>query len=189
VKKLLLASPGRELCLTCHKDPALDPQGTDWAVPHPALDDGCPTCHLPHVAEAPRLLAKAQRALCAGCHEDKSLNGDGVAWKVPHAPVATGMCASCHGAHGGPQKALLKKSVDALCGTCHTEVHARHQTVELDPATGQPTKVGIRLPPGFPVKKIDGRLGCVGCHQPHGSGNQNMWKTDIANFCTGCHQI
>jgi len=27
VKKLLLASPGRELCLKCHKDPALDPRG------------------------------------------------------------------------------------------------------------------------------------------------------------------
>ena len=79
VKKLLLASPGRELCLKCHKDPALDPGGTAWAVPHPALDDGCPTCHRPHVAEAPRLLAKPQRALCAGCHEDKNLNGDGVA--------------------------------------------------------------------------------------------------------------
>ena len=77
VKKLLLAAPGRELCLKCHKDPALDPGGAAWAVPHPALDDGCPACHRPHVAEAPRLLAKPQRALCAGCHEDKNLNSDG----------------------------------------------------------------------------------------------------------------
>ena len=189
VKKLLLAAPGRLLCLKCHKDPTLDPGGTAWAVPHPALDDGCPSCHRPHVADAPRLLAKAQRALCAGCHEDKNLNGDGVAWSVPHAPVATGMCASCHGAHGSPQKALLKKAEYEICGTCHTEVHERHRVVELDPTTGQPASGRVQLPPGFPVRKFDGRLGCVGCHQPHGSANQLMWNTDIANFCSRCHPM
>lgn len=188
VEKLLLAPPGRELCVKCHKDPALDPGGADWAVPHPALDDGCPTCHLPHVAAAPRLLVEPQPQLCAGCHEDKNLNSDGVAWSVPHLPVAKGMCGSCHDVHGGPQKALLKKFGNQTCGICHEEVHERHQVADLDPSTGQPSSGMIKLPPGFPIEKSDGSLGCVGCHLPHGSDNQQLWNgADFESFCSRCH--
>lgn len=189
VKKLLLASPNRELCLTCHKDPTLAPAGEPWAVQHPALDDGCPACHRPHVAEAPRLLAKPQRALCAGCHEDKNLNGEGVAWSSQHTPVASGLCASCHGPHGGPEKALLRKSLYEICTTCHTEVHPRHRTVELDPTTGQPASGKAQLPSGFPIRKRDGMLACVGCHQPHGSDNQMLWNSDETTFCSRCHPM
>jgi predicted CXXCH cytochrome family protein len=99
------------------------------------------------------------------------------------------MCASCHGAHGSPQKALLKKSAYEICETCHTEVHARHQATNLDPVTGQPANSRVQLPSGFPVRKKDGKLGCVGCHQPHGSDNQLMWNADMANFCVRCHAM
>jgi len=188
-KKLLLASPGRALCLKCHKDPALDPGGIPWAVPHPALDEGCTACHRPHVAEARRLLAKPPSALCAGCHEDKNLNADGKPWATQHTPVAKGMCGSCHGPHGAPEKGLLKKSVYEICETCHTEVHARHQSVEVDPNTGQPASGKAQLPPGFRVRKKDGRIACVGCHQPHGSDNQILWNADAATFCSRCHPM
>lgn len=188
-KKILLASPDRALCLKCHKDPGLDPGGTAWASPHPALDDGCPSCHRAHVAAAPRLLAKPTRALCAGCHEDKNINGNGAAWLVQHTPVASGMCAACHGVHGGPEKALLKKSTFEICRTCHTEVHSRHQVVELDPVTGQPMSGKVQLPPGFPVRKKDGKLACVGCHRPHGSDYQLMWTDADTTFCSRCHPM
>lgn len=188
-KKLLLAAPGRELCLTCHKDPALDPGGTAWEVPHPALDDGCPSCHRPHVAETPRLLVKPQGTLCAECHEDKNLNGDGANWSAPHKPVADGTCASCHGVHGGPEKALLRKSTYEICDTCHTEVHERHRSTELDPATGQPLSAGAQLPPGFPVRKKDGKLACSGCHQAHGSDNNLLLNQDETSFCLPCHPM
>lgn len=188
-KKLLRAAPERDLCLTCHKDPALAPGGAAWEVQHPALDDGCPACHLPHVADVPRLLAQPQRPLCAGCHEDKNLNADGVEWVVPHPPVARGMCGSCHGVHGSPEKALLKKSPYEICQTCHTEVHERHQVVEIDPSTDQPVRATVRLPAGFPVRKRDGRLACAGCHLPHGSGNQKLWTGDMQSFCAGCHPM
>lgn len=186
-KKLLVAAPGRELCLKCHKDPALDPAGTAWAVPHPALDDGCPSCHTPHVAANRRLLTAAQRPLCAGCHEEKNFNSDGNEWATPHTPVQRGMCASCHGPHGGPEKALLKQSVYKLCATCHAEVHTRHLVAEVDAITGQPVSGKATLPPGFPVRKRDGALSCVGCHQPHGAEFPNLWDREEMEFCAGCH--
>ena len=188
-KKLLLAAPEQELCLKCHKDPTRSPAGESWAVPHPALDDGCPTCHRPHVADAPRLLAKPQRPLCAGCHEDKNLNRSGEPWVVPHTPVADGMCASCHGVHGAAEKALLKKSPYVLCETCHVEVHERHRQVDVDPATGQPVSGKAQLPPGFPLRKKDGKMGCTGCHQPHGSDHPLMAVADGAELCVRCHPM
>jgi predicted CXXCH cytochrome family protein len=187
VKKILKAEPSRALCLLCHKDPARTPDGGEWPVPHPALDDGCGACHLPHVAAAPRLLAKPQGELCAGCHEDKNLNANGSEWATPHAPVAKGLCASCHGPHGAPEKALLRKNAFELCQGCHTEPHTRHISVELDPTTGQPVSGAAVLPAGFPVRKKDGALACAGCHRPHGSDNARMWPKPEQQFCGQCH--
>jgi len=187
IKKLLLAAPGRGLCLTCHKDPTLAPGGTAWEVPHAALDDGCPSCHLPHVAAAPRLLTKPQLVLCAGCHEDKNLNSEGQVWRSAHAPVVAGLCTSCHGPHGAQEKALLKNSPFEICRTCHTEVHERHQDVDVDPISKQPASGTATLPAGFQVRKKDGMMACIGCHQPHGSDAQMMWNHDETSFCFFCH--
>jgi len=188
--KLLLAAPAKALCLKCHKDPALNPSGQEWAAPHAALDDGCPACHLPHLAPAPRLLAKPQRELCAGCHEDKNLNPDGSEWAASHPPVKSGLCGSCHGPHGAPEKALLKLDPMELCtASCHTEVHERHRSTQIDPSTDQPVKQLIRLPAGFPIRRRDGVFGCEGCHLPHGSDNLHMWNEPEQKFCTNCHQF
>ena len=189
VKGLLRSSPSRDLCLTCHKDPARTPAGEEWPVPHPALDDGCPSCHLPHTAQAPRLLSQPQRALCVGCHEDKNLNSGGNGWSTPHPPVASGMCSSCHGPHGSRDKALLTKSPFEVCLTCHTEVHPRHRQVELNPSTGQPANGQVTLPAGFQTRRSDGMLSCVGCHQPHGSDHPMMWPVEETNFCSQCHMM
>jgi predicted CXXCH cytochrome family protein len=188
--KLLLASPAQALCVRCHKDPALDSAGQPWAVPHPALDDGCPSCHLPHVAPAARLLAKPQAPLCTSCHEDKNLGPDGQPWVTPHPPVAEGLCVSCHRPHGSRERALLVKPGNELCLACHTEAHARHRTVELDAVTGQPLATdAVTLPQNFPVRKKDGSLSCVGCHLPHGSNYPSLWPNDQASFCSRCHRF
>jgi predicted CXXCH cytochrome family protein len=186
-KKLLAASPARALCLKCHKDPTLGPDGAPWKVQHPAVDDGCPTCHLPHASANPKLLPKPQPELCAGCHENKNLNGNGTEWATPHPPVRAGMCVSCHAPHGAPEKALLPRVVNELCQNCHKELHVNHLSVELDPATGQPVSGKATLPPNFPVRKKDGALACIGCHQTHGSDNPKLWNREEDQFCNTCH--
>jgi predicted CXXCH cytochrome family protein len=189
--KLLLAAPARGLCLKCHRDPALDPAGNEWSEPHPALDDGCPACHQPHLAPAPRLLAKPQRELCGGCHEDKNLGPDGSEWAVPHPPVTNGLCGSCHGPHGASLKALLKQIPIDLCMVdCHTEVHEKHRATEIDPQTNLPVvKQMVALPSVFPVRRKDGALACVGCHLPHGSEYQKLWNKPEQEFCLQCHRF
>jgi predicted CXXCH cytochrome family protein len=186
-KKLLVASPARELCLKCHKDPSLGPDGAPWPVAHPALDDGCPTCHAPHTAPQAKLLPKPQALVCAGCHENKTLNADGEPWKDPHPPVDAGMCVSCHAPHGGREKALLPKQIPELCQGCHRELHANHLSAELDPATGQPVSGKATLPPRFPVRKKDSAFLCTGCHLPHGSDNRSLWNREESLFCRTCH--
>lgn len=183
--KLLTAS-GKDLCLGCHDDPAKNAKGEEWAVAHPALDDGCLPCHRPHVSAVPRLLAQPTAELCAGCHENKNLDGSGEEWASPHQPVKAGMCTSCHGPHGGPEKALLLAPVVDTCRTCHKEVHAKHQRVKVD-ALGNIESTKATLPPGFPVRKKDGMMHCTGCHQPHGSAYQQLWTDDGMMFCSKCH--
>lgn len=185
--KLLRASPGQGLCLRCHNNPALSPGGEAWAVPHPALDDGCPSCHLPHVAPAPDLLAKPQAALCASCHEDKTLDGRGEPWASAHSPVSRGLCASCHGPHGSRERALLAKPEFEICLSCHTDIHPRHRSAELDPSSGLPVDPRLVLPKGFPLRKKDGALSCLGCHRPHGSDNAMLTIGESPMFCSTCH--
>ena len=185
--KLLKADRVRDLCLTCHKDPALSPEGVAWAVPHPALDDGCLTCHRPHVAAVPRLLSRPQGELCTECHEDKNRSSEGRKWLTPHPPVVAGLCSSCHGPHGGREKGLLLRPVLENCMVCHPEIHPKHLSVELDQSTLQPINAIVTLPPGFPVRKSDGRLSCEGCHRPHGSDFPHLWSQDEASFCVRCH--
>ncbi len=80
---------------------------------------------------------RSRSARCApGVTRTRISTATGTPGQSPHAPVATGMCASCHGVHGAAQKVLLKKSEYEICGTCHTEVHQRHQVVELDAEHG-----------------------------------------------------
>ena len=190
VKKLLLASPGRELCLKCHKDPALDPAGAAWAVPHPALDDGCPSCHLPHVAEPPRLLAKPQRALCAGCHEDKNLNRDGVAVvDTARTRRDRDVRVLSRSARRPGEGAAEEIRVRDLRDLPHRGARAAHR-VELDPSTGQPASGKATLPPGFPVRKKDGMLGVQSAAINRTARTISTCGTaDEAIFCVRCHPM
>lgn len=185
--KLLLAPASRELCLGCHADPAQEAPGKPYPVEHPALEEGCPTCHAPHVSRLPKLLTESQKTLCGGCHEDKSLNEDGEPWRTPHAPVNSGYCSVCHGVHGSPAEPLLAKPAFELCSGCHPAPHDRHLRGKVDPKTGVLDSETATLPEGFPVRRSDGAFSCVGCHRPHGSQSEKLWNLPGFEFCAQCH--
>jgi predicted CXXCH cytochrome family protein len=180
----LSSSARRALCLGCHKDPAKTAAGKAWEVPHKAIEDGCLSCHAAHVSEAPSLLKSAQASLCAGnCHKDKNRSPLGAPWTTPHAPVAKGMCTSCHGPHGAPYKRLLTRSGNRVCQSCHKEPHPIHRGVKDD----WPLAKNVTIPKGFPVSR-DGQFGCGGCHVPHGSNNKRLWIRNEQVLCRACHK-
>jgi predicted CXXCH cytochrome family protein len=152
-------------------------------MPHQALDKGCLACHTAHVSEVPRLLKNAQAPLCSGCHKDVNLNPAGAKWATPHAPVAKGMCSSCHGPHGAPYKPLLTRPGNEVCQSCHKEPHALHRSAKDIGRLGEKAVV----PSGFPVSRT-GELGCGGCHLPHGSDNRSLWIRNERVLCPRCHK-
>jgi predicted CXXCH cytochrome family protein len=70
-------------------------------------------------------------------------------------------CVSCHGAHQAPRKAAQ------TCGGCHTtEEHAG----------------------GHPAARASGEaIGCLDCHDPHGSTAALPAAGSVAKTCTACH--
>ena len=158
---------GLKLCLLCHADPAKKKDGGEWAVAHPALDDGCAACHLPHVAENPGLLKKPQTEICADCH-DPFPTEDGGKQLLVHNPVEEGECAACHAVHGADAKKLLAAEGKALCEKCHT-----------DPSTNGGAEWAT------PHPALDD--GCLSCHVPHVAPAAGLLKKEQAPLCFDCH--
>jgi predicted CXXCH cytochrome family protein len=149
-------SDADEDCLTCH------PVFNDLKVRHAALDMGCGSCHdKPHAKEKAVLSLTAEVPdLCYSCH-DKAL----FAKKNQHAPVAGGMCLSCHNPHGSTVPKLLVSQVPELCYTCHDKGAFSKKTVHA------------------PVK--DGQ--CAFCHAPHASDEPFNLTQPVFSLCTTCH--
>jgi predicted CXXCH cytochrome family protein len=143
-------------CLDCH------PDKKENKVVHPAVEMGCNSCHAgTHMGEkpAPKLNA-AMPDLCFGCHDQGKFSA-----KVQHAPVAGGMCTSCHNPHASAQPKLLSAAVPDLCLTCHDAAMMKKKVVHP------------------PVK--DGQ--CTFCHAHHGSDHPAILTGPQADLCTSCH--
>ena len=112
-EKKLLPATGLKLCLLCHADPTKSKDGKAFAVAHPALDDGCASCHLPHVSDAPRLLKKPAAEVCADCH-DPFPTEEGGKQLVRHSPVEEGECGGCHRVHGSDVETPRRPGEGAL---------------------------------------------------------------------------
>ena len=177
-----LLDPGGKLCLRCHDDVTKPNEQTPVIHP-PAQEGDCFACHKLHGAAIKQLSAEGRRALCLGCHSDVNLNPAGAMWATPHAPVAKGMCTSCHGPHGAPLKRLLLRRGNDVCQSCHKEPHTLHRSVK-DP--GHLAEKAV-VPKDFPVSRT-GELGCGGCHLPHGSDNKRLFIRDENVLCRACHK-
>lgn len=143
-------------CTDCH------PDKSENAVVHPAVAMGCDSCHTgTHMGErpAPKLIVDVPD-LCFNCHDRSQFEK-----KTLHAPVAGGMCGTCHDPHGGSNPRMLSATVPDLCYTCHSETDLTQQAKHVKAATGQ----------------------CLTCHDPHGSDAAFVLTQLMEAYCQSCH--
>jgi predicted CXXCH cytochrome family protein len=149
-------SASEPLCLNCHHD-----KRVGKAV-HPALDMGCDACHTgTHNGgkPAPKLKAPVPE-LCFTCHDRKAFDK-----KAQHAPVAGGMCGSCHDPHASGNPRMLVEAVPNLCFSCHDKKALGMKDAHVKAAAGQ----------------------CLTCHDPHGSDAHFVLNQLVESYCDSCH--
>jgi|ERR1019366_4285634 DmsE family decaheme c-type cytochrome len=180
---------GSEVCGACHEDLAK----AFLKSPHQAVETGdkhggpawtgkaCESCHGPGSKHAeslsaadirnPSKMEAAQTDLtCLTCHRNRPTQVGRL--ESSHARDAVA-CTSCHSIHAhGPNGLVARKpaEVNALCGSCHTDVMARFQ-----------------LP--FKHRVTENAMTCVDCHNPHGSLRPGQMQMVNANEpgCGKCH--
>lgn len=91
-------------CMTCHEQ-----QAGPFVFPHPAMDEGCVSCHRPHGSWNRSLLASAGNGACLSCHVQSSFPGVG---QIEHRFRLNG---------GG------------RCWDCHSDVHGSSTTPDFNP--------------------------------------------------------
>jgi len=143
-------------CLDCH------PDKREGKTVHPAIEMGCSSCHVGnHQGEKPApKLSAAVPDLCFTCH-DKA----GFEKKSVHAPVAGGMCVSCHNPHASANPRMLVAAVPEICFTCHDKSTMVKKEVHVKAAGGQ----------------------CLTCHNPHGSDAAFVLTQLVEGHCESCH--
>lgn len=104
-----LATPLRELCVTCHADKAHEAAEAQGLWMHgPVANGRCVACHSPHrAARQYMLLGKNNVDLCTGCHRQPDLVRTVAHQKDPQAD-----CLACHNPHLGRGASLLKAEHD-----------------------------------------------------------------------------
>jgi DmsE family decaheme c-type cytochrome len=177
---------GSQTCQSCHEDI----YNAFLKTPHRTIETdkkrgfaerACESCHGPGSAHAEstdatqiRQVAKlnptAADATCLRCHLNQATHNGRI--NSSHAKNQVS-CVSCHSVHkNNGQNLLVRKpaAVNEQCAGCHADAWASFQ---------KPFK--HRLP--------EGAMSCVDCHNPHGSAQNRMVQTSMANEpgCTKCH--
>lgn len=130
---------------------------------HKALQEGCLTCHNPHVSYAKFLLRKGSvDAQCGSCHK--------IPWKRhTHSILAMGSCTVCHESHESNYRSLLRGSDGPnQCLSCHQDLRRAIATA-----------ADVHKPV---------RDQCTGCHEPHASEYQAQLREPMYRSCLGCHK-
>lgn len=169
-------------CLECHKDL------TKGKVVHAAVQMGCEGCHsgvdasaIPHKFVGKKGLSADIPDLCYQCHSK-----DGFTKKSKHAPVAGGMCLSCHFPHSSPNDSLLMKDAYELCSECHGDILKKPHAV-----FGSPPRPHV-LAGGEDPKREDKPFDCTSCHLPHSSAWGKLFRYEAENaggLCKYCHEF
>lgn len=110
-------------------------------------------------------------ATCLQCHS----GGQRMHWAGSTHDMKNVSCVNCHGMHaekanGGKAPLLKFANAAESCFQCHAEKKAQ-----------------IRKSAHMPL--VEGKMGCTGCHNPHGSpADKLMAKNTVNETCYQCHQ-
>lgn len=148
-------------CHTPHRD--LDNHGFDT---HTTLQTNCAACHKIH-GNTQSLLVDDDTDFCRRCHQNTATK---FARRSSH-PVGSGAvsCLSCH-------RFVKRTDQDQMfgfantCKSCHPQ-HSGPFLYEHAPVNAYMTDGG----------------GCVECHDPHGSENDQLLKQPKDRLCQACH--
>lgn len=189
--ELAAAEPG--LCLMCH-DELEAAVSLELEAPHMALEGSCLDCHEAHASAEASLKAASTAELCANCHDLDDLDGahdgqltpatDCASCHAPHgsdnpgmltaqrqhAPFADGSCSGCHRKPFG-ERLRLRARGERLCTACHGEFPELAESGSRHAA----------------LQGLQGRAGCLSCHDPHMSPNAAMLLAAGPGLCEPCH--
>lgn len=150
-----------------------------------AADPAAPTCeachgpgsrHAQHPTEAGAIIAfthnggtpaDVQAATCLACHA----GGPRDHWLGSVHERNELSCSDCHNPMGkfSTEGLMAKQSINETCATCHKDIRQQFNRRSHMP-----------LP--------EGQMACVDCHNPHGTLNAALLKTDTVNeTCYQCH--
>jgi len=177
-----------QLCVKCHTAQADELQ---MANVHPPFQNNCLNCHNQHSGDEPKLLDMKTQNLCLYCHDDMQKKIDKAV--VVHGAVTDkASCLNCHSPHASPQKKFLKAAPNDLCLSCHNKTIAVGQRKILN--------IDQTLKKSKSVHGAIEKNGCIGCHDPHASGNKSLLRHAMPegsyapaqkeNFalCFSCHK-
>lgn len=166
-----ITSPGElaqfeqdQLCASCHM-----PHGDARTIgfdPHITEGLACLDCHAIHQGQE-NLLSQPVNKLCESCHTGVTLQF----MRRSNHPLNDGAvdCTSCH-TMTGEKEPMFGHGQSANCYSCHAEQSGPH--LHEHPVTLSFATEGI---------------GCIGCHEPHGSPNDRLLKSSGNNLCQSCH--
>lgn len=189
----VLTATGSELCFSCHESMAQQLEGQEFQ--HSPVRQSCTTCHDPHASTASDfLLKKPTGGLCAdchdparasfaqshmgypvgssrctSCHDPHGSNTSGILLAEVHEPITRKMCNQCHAPSSASDALALKRTGQALCRGCHSEVV--NQALARD-----------RI--HWPVADASG---CLTCHNPHASTEKGLLVEPTTLLCGECH--
>jgi DmsE family decaheme c-type cytochrome len=108
--------------------------------------------------------ADEKSGACLGCHKGDNNRNHWAGSKHQTEGVA---CSSCHEVHAQDDKVRDKATQTEVCFNCHKEQRADSKKISVHPLS---------------------KIGCSGCHNPHGStGDKLVKKNTINETCFTCH--
>jgi len=171
----LLISEQPSLCYDCHGEIQ-----TDFLKPshHPvdSIDLDCSGCHNPHATDYAALLVAKDNSLCYTCHDSYPKQATYNASAHADGNV---LCIGCHTPHGSQFAPILRDSNPDLCLNCHDA----YDGTDVNKHPVRPVYYDINAGKGLTCSST--------CHDPHGTGNNNMLKyynSPLDGNCLICHR-